>query len=122
MKRVNPSRYGYSSKSITRTLSCVGLQNHLCWKRLPVFEHHTTWNFDVPIKVGKNHHYKKCHFDEYHSRNGVCLRMMMKGSPIDKTMGQFGDELEERVIDKLIALDLAEPSTDDSWKTYNPIP
>jgi hypothetical protein len=48
--------------------------------------------------------------------------MMMKGAQIDKTMNQFGEELSQRVTDKLLELDLAEPTADDKWKLYNPVP
>ena len=104
-------------------MSCVGLQNHLCWKRLARYEDDQPgWNVDVATSVGKSHHYKKCHFDEYHSKNGLCLRMMSRESFDDRTMMKYGEELAHRVVKKLVKLDLAEPSDDDKWKLYNPVP
>jgi len=72
---------------------------------------------DVPADVGKSQHYKKCHFDRYLRKNGVCHRMMT-GADVttDSTTLRFRDELAHAVAGKLLELDLVEPATDDSWK------
>ena len=114
-RRVRPSRYGYSSKSITRTVDCVGLQNHLCWHPLPQITTDPTWNYDVTVDTAMSHHYKKCHFDQYLGKNGVCLRMMTT-SYVDRTMDKFRDAMVERMTVKLQELNLVEVSTGDDWK------
>jgi len=122
-KRVRPSRFGYSAKSITRTLSCVALQNHLCWKSIPAYIGQPNWNVDVPVDVGKSQHYKKCHFDTFLKKNGVCHRMMTSSKVRkDRTMFRFRDELANVVAKKLMELDLIELAADDSWKTTHPVP
>lgn len=122
-KRVRPSRYGYSAKSVTRALSCVALQNHLCWQSLPVFTGQPNWNVDVPANVGKSQHYKKCHFDKFLQKNGVCHRMMTsKTVTTDRTMLRYRDQLANIVANKLIELDLVETSVDDSWKKFHRVP
>ena len=113
-KRVRPSRYGYSAKSITRALSCLGLQNHLCWQRVPAYSALPNWHVDVPAAgVGQSHHYKPCHFDRYLRRHGVCHRMMTAGGgdgvAVDRSALRFGDQLARAVADKLLQLDLAVP-------------
>jgi len=119
-KRVRPSRYGYSSKSITRTLSCVALQNHLCWQGLPSYTGQPNWNVDVPTNIGKSHHYKKCHFDKFLHKNGVCHRMMTSaGVTTDRTMFRFREKLANVIAGKLMELDLVELSTNDSWKKFH---
>ena len=120
-KRVRPSRYGYSAKSITRTLSCVGLQNHYCWVKLPTYSAEPNWNVDVPTYIGKSHHYKKCHFDNYLHRNGVCHRMVTRHDATGVTMLRFRDRLAHTVANKLLQLDLVEKAQDDSWRTLHPI-
>jgi len=122
-KRVRPSRYGYSSKSITKTLSCIGLQNHLCWKSLPSYIGQPNWNVDVPTDIGKSHHYKKCHFDKFLQKNGVCHRMMTSSDvTTDRTMFRFREKLANIVANKLLELDLVELAADDSWKKSNRVP
>src|SRR6218665_3057767 len=105
--RIHPSRYGYSFKSITRTLDCLGLQNHYCWEPLDGGKDHPGWNVDVDVETGMNHHYKKCHFDRYLHQDGVCLRLMVT-SFRDRTMERFRDELEMRVAEVLVELDLVD--------------
>jgi len=118
-KRVRPSRYGYSSKSITRTLSCTALQNHLCWQSIPSYTGQPNWNADVPTDIGKSHHYKKCHFDKYLHKNGVCHRMMTRVDVTrDRTMFRFRDKLANTVAKKLLELDLVELADDDGWKKF----
>ena len=114
-KRVRRSRFGYSAKSITRTLSCIALQNHLCWKSLPSYTGQPNWNVDVPLDVGKNQHYKKCHFDKFLKKNGVCHRMMTRsGVRNDRAMLRFGEQLANAVVKKLLELDLIEKTADGS--------
>lgn len=105
--RVSPSRFGYSSKSITRTLDCLGLQNHYCWEPVDGAKSDPGWNVDVEVETGMNHHYKRCHFDQYLEKDGVCLRLMAV-SYRDQTMDKFKVELSSRVAKVLVELDLAE--------------
>lgn len=107
LRHVVPSSYGYAVKSFTNPLTCVGLQNHLCWKKMPAFENSTTWNVDVKKDLGMNHHYKKCHFDTFLERDGVCHRIMMD-SWKDHTMLRFEKALAENVLKKLIELDVVD--------------
>ena len=115
--RVRPSRYEYSSKSITRTLSCIGLQNHFCWKSLPSYSEQPNWNVDVPADIGKSHHYKKCHFDKFLRKKGVCHRMMTSSDvTTDRAMFRFGEKLANAVANRLLELDLVELAADGSRK------
>jgi len=114
-KRVRPSRFGYSSKSITRTLSCVALQNHLCWESLPSYAGQPNWNVDVPVDIGKSQHYKRCHFDKFLQKNGTCHRMMTRADvKKDRTMFRFREKLANVVANKLLELDLIENAADDN--------
>ena len=75
------------------------------------------------MDIGKNHHYKKCHFDKYLHRNGVCHRMMTSSDVTDdRTMFRFRDKLARVVAKKLLQLDLVEPTDNDSWKQLHPVP
>ena len=95
----------YSTKSITRPLSCVGLQNHYCWKSFPVYTDQPNWNVDVPTDIGTNHHYKKCHFDEFLQKKGIC-HSITTGPDIttDDSMLKFRDKLAQAVASKLLEL------------------
>jgi len=106
-RRIAPSRYGYSAKSITRTLDCLGLQNHLCWRHAHKSISVDDWNFDVSVLHGLNHHYKKCHFDRYLGKDGECLRLLMHPN-VDSSLKRFTSVLSRRVIAKLKELDLVE--------------
>jgi len=78
---------------------------------------------DVPTHIGKSHHYKKCHFDRFLRRNGVCHRLMTASDvDVDRAMFRFRDQLANSVASKLLELDLVETATDDSWKELNPVP
>ena len=114
-KRVGPSRYLYSVKSITRTQSCLGLQNHYCWQSLPAYAGQPNWNVDVPTYIGKSHHYKKCHFDSYLNKKGVCRRLMASSDVTnDTSMLRFRDKLTQAVTDKLLELGLIEVANYDN--------
>lgn len=94
LKHITPSVFGYSAKSITDPQTCIALQNHLCWKRVPKYDH-PGWLIDVNTAYGMNFHYKQCHFDEYLEQEGECVRMMANYS-FDYTMRQFRRELFPR--------------------------
>jgi len=114
-KRVGPSRYGYAMKSITRTLSCVALQNHYCWQSLPMYVDQPNWHVDVPAQIAKSHHYKKCHFDEFLRRNGVCGRVLADSVVTDDDAAlRFGDRLAPAVADMLLSLGLVEVASDSA--------
>jgi len=66
---------------------------------------------DVPTNVGKSHHYKKCHFDTFLHKDGVCHRMMTSTDvTIDRTMLRFVEKLTNAVAKRLLELDLVESS------------
>ena len=104
LRHVAPSGYGYSIKSITDTRACIALQNHLCWRRLSVYDT-KAWTVDVDRDLAMNHHYKKCHFDEYLGEIGECEKMM-KTSYVEKTMLRFREELSHRMRQTLKRLHL----------------
>ena len=112
-KHVPPSRYGYSSKSITRTLSCIGLQNHFCWHSLPSYVGQPNWNIAVPTDIGKSHHYKKCHFDKFLHKKRLCHRIVTTSNvTTDRAMFRFREKLANAVANKLLELDLVELAPD----------
>ena len=68
---------------------------------------------DVPTDIGKSHHYKKCHFDDYLHRNWACRRLIMRsGVTTDDSMLRFRDRLTQAVSDKLLDLGLVETAND----------
>ena len=103
-KHVEPSVFGYSAKSITNPQTCIGLQNHICWKRITALDK-TGWLVDVPLKYGQNFHYKKCHFDDYLRKEGECAAMMRNNTE-NESMRRFGDQLFPIVRDVLLKLQL----------------
>ncbi|ELU10767.1 hypothetical protein CAPTEDRAFT_200201 [Capitella teleta] len=107
LRHIPPSPYGYAVKSFSNPLACVGLQNHLCWKRVPSYQNATTWNIDVGLHYGKNQHYKKCHFDTFLERNGVCHKVMRRYKQ-ETNILRLKDKLNENVVAKLLELDLIE--------------
>ena len=108
IRHVQPSPFGYSVKSITDPLACVGLQNHLCWRRMPSLEGMARdWNVDVNITIGANFHYKKCHLDHYEGEFGLC-QDAMQASVVNTTMRRFGDRLYDRVAKVLLELNMIE--------------
>jgi len=113
-KRVQPSRYGFAAKSITRTLSCIGLQNHYCWRSLPSYTGQPNWIVDVPTDIGKSQHYKKCHFDKNLHKKGLCHRILATFNvTTDRAMFRFREKLANAVANKLLELDLVELAPDD---------
>ena len=95
LKHVQISDFGYSAKSITSTAVCTGLQNHLCWKRIPALDK-LGWLVNVGVEFGLNFHYKTCHFDEFLGVKGECERMMMNKN-ISFNMKRFAKDLLPRV-------------------------
>ena len=91
-KRIKPSAFGYSAKSFTNPLTCIGLQNHLCWKRIPRYDS-KGWLISVPHYVAMNQHYKQCHFDNYLHRTGAC-QLMMRYHEDDNTLDRFRSKLQ----------------------------
>ena len=94
-KHVNVSTFGYSAKSFTNPLACSGLQNHICWQRLPALDTYG-WLVDVKQQYGMNFHYKKCHFDDYLQSEGECSKMM-RDEHEATSMHRFKPELLPRV-------------------------
>ncbi|KAI0213622.1 hypothetical protein LSAT2_001330 [Lamellibrachia satsuma] len=107
LRHIKPSPFGYSVKSIFNPRACIGLQNHFCWIRHKAY-YNRTWNVDVPLSIGMNQHYKKCHFDEYLRKPGYCKQLAQNVS-VDYAMVRFRRELESRVLVVLKQLDLVEP-------------
>ena len=101
-RHVAPSPPWYSVKSIHNPLACLGLQNHYCWAehevngKRPVTKYALKW-------MGMNHHYKKCHYDTYLRKPGMCKRLI-KMFDVDLTIARFRKELESRVRVVLIEL------------------
>ena len=95
LRHIKMSTFGYSAKSITDPQVCIGLQNHLCWKRAQKYDDRR-WLVDVKPEFGMNFHYKKCHFDEFLEKPGECDRMMANYTE-DHTMRQFNRELYPKV-------------------------
>ena len=106
LTHIKPSEFGYSVKSITDPQACIALQNHLCWKRIRKYDR-KNWTIDVPLKFGRNQHYKTCHFDSYLGQLGACERMM-KEYFIDRNIERFGGELYDRVAQKLLQFKIAD--------------
>ncbi|PAA89573.1 hypothetical protein BOX15_Mlig009284g1, partial [Macrostomum lignano] len=57
------SPLGYSIKSIHKSCCVVALHNHFSWEDVPK-PNTQSGHLPVPIDLGLNEHYKKCHFDE----------------------------------------------------------
>ena len=76
------------------------------------------WNVEVPLKIGMNYHYKKCHLDEYEEKFGLCNDTMRKYRR-DETMRRFGDRLYDKVVEKLLKIGLIEEDTDQANNSLN---
>jgi hypothetical protein len=94
-QRMTPSTIGYSAKAFTNPLTCIGLQNHFCWKRVPRYDVQG-WKINVPAYIAMNHHYKKCHFDAYLHRSGVCS-LMLANRLNDTAMNMYKDVIQQRI-------------------------
>jgi hypothetical protein len=117
LRHVTPSKFGYSVKSITDPLSCIGLQNHVCWKRVPRLKNDTLdWNVHVNTSLAMNYHYKKCHLDEFESTFGQCSDLM-RDQHVDTAIRRFGKRLYGRVVAKLLELGLIEEEGEQTNKT-----
>jgi len=69
------------------------------------------------MDIGKSQHYKRCHFDKFLRRTGVCHRMMTtKDVKKDRTMFRFREKLASVVANKLLELDIIELADDDGSK------
>ena len=67
----------------------------------------------MPVDIGKSHHYKRCHFDSFLGKKGVCRRLINNsGIVTDDSMLRFGDKLTQAVADKLLKLGLVEVAND----------
>ena len=99
LHHVKPSDRGYSAKSITDPSACIGLQNHLCWVKIQD-EQNDNWNVDVDTSLGRSHHYKKCHFDDYMGELGVCAKTLTNAT-IDRTMLRFTSRISKPVLNVL---------------------
>ena len=121
LRHVSPSSYGYSVKSFTDPMACVGLQNHVCWKRVDRFRNDTAdWNVPVNTSLAMNYHYKKCHLDEFEGTFGQC-KDAMRSHYKDSTMKRFEQSLYDRVVNKLLELGLIEEDNDLGRRGYNPL-
>ena len=118
LRHVQPSKIGYSVKSITDPLACIGLQNHVCWKRVHRLANDTAdWNVHVNKSLAMNHHYKRCHLDEFENTFGQCTDLM-RDQRVDRTMRRFGRKLHRRVVAKLLDLGLLEEQNDIEEKAH----
>ena len=96
-RHVAPSPpWNNSVKSIHNPLACIGLQNHYCWAEHEVNGKKPVTKYASQL-MGLNHHYKKCHFDKYVRKSGICTRLM-KNFSVDLTMTRFRRKLESRVL------------------------
>ena len=93
--RMEPSKVGYACKSIIDPQSCVAMHNHFCWEHIKLYDNGDQVLF-VDKAIGLNHHYKKCHFDDFEGDIGKCDRLM-KTAVEDTYMVRFQNELVERV-------------------------
>ena len=98
--RVQPSKPGYSVKSIIDPQACANMHHHFCWKRT---KHHDAKgaSIDVATDVGMNQHYKNCHFSKLE-----CVKMMNDSYP-DDTMLSFKVELMKNTEKQLQKLSLS---------------
>ena len=102
-RHVAPSPPWYSVKSIHNPLACLGLQNHFCWAEHAVNGKKPVTKYASKL-IGMNHQYKKCHFDDYLRKPGMCKRLI-KNFGVDHTMARFREKLVSRVLVVLKELD-----------------
>ncbi len=104
-KRIKPSKYGYSIKSITDPQVCIALQNHLCWHVFPKYNT-SDWLISVNSSVSMNQHYKTCHLDEYEGKPGLCEKVMREEGVVDDIMTRHMDPLTTTIIEAMWRLNL----------------
>ena len=90
-RRQYPSGPGYSVKSIIDPQSCVRMHNHYCWETTPGHDQGTKQVEPVPLELGLNQHYKRCHF------NTEECQALLKNNTLDDLMLRFKEPLTNAV-------------------------
>uniref|UniRef100_A0A1I8J3E2 Glycosyltransferase family 92 protein n=1 Tax=Macrostomum lignano TaxID=282301 RepID=A0A1I8J3E2_9PLAT len=81
------SPLGYSIKSIHKSCCVVALHNHFSWEDVPK-PNTQSGHLPVPIDLGLNEHYKKCHFDEKTCKEMTNATLRKDGSRLLQLMGE----------------------------------
>ena len=91
-RRLPPSPEGVSIKSIIDPQECTNMHNHYCWGYTA--KAHTTIGGEIAVdpKIAANQHYKKCHFDSYNRKIGMCAAILQNVTN-DDTMLRFKEPL-----------------------------
>ena len=93
------SSAGYSSKGFINPMTCLGLQNHLCWHHVINYNASRTLRHVSP-EVALLHHYKTCHFDNYLNQQGVC-ELMMRYYSCDNHLLKLTRTIANRIRSKI---------------------
>ena len=96
-RRVAPSVYGYSVKSMIDPQACVNMHNHYCWSVTPGYMARNYLEV-VNETFAVNQHYKHCHL------NATECAVARSVHYVDDTVARFKGELKQRVRDKVSAI------------------
>lgn len=99
LNRTEPSKYGYSPKSIINPKRCVIMQNHYCMVKTPDLPG-SGLIMNVQPQYALSHHYKSCHL-----KPTECTEMLKK-PVLDLSALRFETALTESVHKRLFELNI----------------